>query len=49
MEQDLKIKDNDLEAIYYFIMLNYNQLSDQEKVYWYNILKKLDPEFENND
>ena len=49
LEKKLEIKDSDLEAIYYFIMLNYTQLTEEEKIYWYTVLKNIDPEFEDHD
>lgn len=49
LEEKINIKEQDLQAIYYFLMLNYTQLTEEEKLYWYNILKNIDPEFEEND
>ena len=39
------ISDKDLDAIYLYIESNFETLTDEEKVFWKNVLEKIDPDF----
>lgn len=43
------IKDNvsetELDAIYIYLEMNYETFTEQEKIFWIELLKRIDPEF----
>lgn len=40
-----KIKESELDALYFYLHLNMDQMNDDEILAWKAILEKLDPEF----
>lgn len=49
MEENLEIKEKDLDAIYFYILMNWDEFTNEEKQYWYNILSEIDLEFNDYD
>lgn len=45
MEQNEKITEEQLEALYIYLSLNYDSFSDEEKMFWYEVMKEIDDEF----
>ena len=39
-----KLSDQDLDLLYAYLDLEVNSMSDEDKVMWYEILNKLDPD-----
>ncbi len=46
---DNKITEDQLEALYIYLSLNYNNMKDDEKMVWYELMKQIDKEFESYD
>ena len=46
---DNKITEDQLEALYIYLWLNYNNMKDDEKMVWYELMKQIDKEFESYD
>jgi len=46
---DIEINNNDIEAIYYYISLFHESMTDEELVMWDSILEKKDPEYNTYD
>lgn len=46
---DNKITEEQLEALYIYLSLNYNNMKDDEKMVWYELMKQIDKEFESYD
>jgi hypothetical protein len=47
-----EITDEELQGIYIYLSMYYNQMTLEEKRTWYDLMQKLDPEFniiEEND
>ncbi len=42
---DNKITEDQLEALYIYLSLNYNNMKDDEKMVWYELMKQIDKEF----
>jgi len=42
---DNKITEEQLEALYIYLSLNYNNMKEDEKILWYELMKKIDQEF----
>jgi hypothetical protein len=42
---DNKITEDQLEALYIYLSLNYNNMKDEEKMVWYELMKQIDKEF----
>jgi hypothetical protein len=47
--KDLQLTDEDLQGLYIFLAMNYENFTEEEKLYWNIIMEKLDPEFHNED
>jgi hypothetical protein len=45
MEEDIKITEEELQAIYIYLSMAYSTMSQEEKDVWYNLLSKIDKEF----
>jgi succinate dehydrogenase flavin-adding protein (antitoxin of CptAB toxin-antitoxin module) len=49
-EDLLKQLENNLDAIYFYVDMNLESMSEEEKIFWKNILEKVDSDFyENKD
>lgn len=46
---DNEITEEQLQALYVYLSLNYDNMKEDEKVVWYEIMKKIDKEFNNHD
>ncbi len=46
---DKKIDDRDLDAVYKYLSVYYETLSEPEKLFWIELLDSLDPEFNDID
>jgi len=46
---DNKITEDQLEALYIYLSLNYNNMKDDEKMAWYELMKQIDKEFATYD
>lgn len=46
---DNKITEDQLEALYIYLSLNYNNMKDDEKMVWYELMKQIDKEFQEYD
>ena len=40
-----EISEEQLEALYIFLSINWETFTDDEKEYWKTIMEKIDPEF----
>jgi hypothetical protein len=40
-----KITEEQLEALYIYLSLNYDTFNDEEKMFWYEVMKEIDGEF----
>jgi succinate dehydrogenase flavin-adding protein (antitoxin of CptAB toxin-antitoxin module) len=45
MEEDIKITEEELQAIYIYLSMTYSTMSQEEKDSWYSILSKIDKDF----
>jgi succinate dehydrogenase flavin-adding protein (antitoxin of CptAB toxin-antitoxin module) len=49
-EDLLKQLENNLDAIYFYVDMNLESMTEEEKQFWKNILEKVDSDFyENKD
>lgn len=51
-EEDIfekELSEEQLQALYIYIAMNYESFDDGEKEYWKLIMEKLDPEFNNEE
>jgi hypothetical protein len=46
---DNQITQEQLEALYIYLSLNYNTMKDDEKMLWYELMKKIDKEFNDQE
>jgi hypothetical protein len=46
---DNEITEDQLQALYIYLSLNYDSMKEDEKKVWYEIMKKIDIEFNNYD
>jgi len=44
--QQKQLTENELDAIYKYLSLMYENMNDQEKLLWTSILSQYDPEFD---
>ena len=47
--KDIELTEEDLEGIYMFLAMSYEDFSDEEKLYWNIIMEKLDKNFNNEE
>ena len=40
-----KITDRELDAIYFYLDMNYNSMTQEEISFWVEMLEKIDPNF----
>jgi hypothetical protein len=45
MEEDIKITEEELQAVYIYLSMTYSSMSQEEKDAWYSILSKIDKDF----
>ena len=45
-EEKIEITEEQLDAIYKYLAILYDDMSDEEKLMWISILEQYDPEFE---
>jgi hypothetical protein len=43
---NIKISDKELDLLYIYLDMELDSMSDEDKVIWYEILNKLDPDEE---
>lgn len=44
-----KITEEQLNALYIYLSMTYDTMKEEEKQTWYNIMKKIDKEFYDQD
>ena len=44
-EQTEKLTDKELQALYVYLSMQFENMSDQQKMLWIETMKSLDPEF----
>lgn len=44
-EQNIDITDKELQAIYIYLSMQFENMSDTQKILWIETMQKLDPEF----
>ena len=44
-----KITEEQLNALYIYLSMTYDTMKDEEKVAWYQIMKQIDKEFNEQD
>ena len=47
--EQLEVTDEQIQALYMFLSLNWESLTDDEKQYWRIIMEKIDPEFNDEE
>ena len=45
MEEEIKITEKELDAIYLYIEMNSDTMTDEELAMWKTVLEKFDPHF----
>jgi hypothetical protein len=40
-----KITEEQLEALYIYLSLNYDTFTNEEKIFWFEVMKEIDEEF----
>jgi hypothetical protein len=46
---DNKLTDNQIQALYMYLSMNYESMDDDEKKAWYYIMQKIDIEFKEDE
>jgi len=44
-----ELSEEQIEAIYVYLSLTYEDMTSEEQLYWNYILEKIDPEYEKED
>ena len=44
---DIKLTEGELQGLYIYLSMNYEDMTNEEKKYWYELMGELDPEFNN--
>jgi FKBP-type peptidyl-prolyl cis-trans isomerase (trigger factor) len=47
--KEIKLSDEDLQGLYMYLAMNYENFSQDEKAYWNIIMEILDPEYNYED
>jgi hypothetical protein len=47
--ENVEITDQQIQAIYMYLEMHYDQMETSEKIYWNLILEKIDPEYHDNE
>ena len=47
--KDIELTEEDLDGLYMFLAMNYENFTEDEKLYWNIIMEKLDPNFKNEE
>ena len=45
----LELTEDQIQAIYIYLALHYDEMSDEDKLYWNFIMEKIDPEYGKQD
>ena len=45
----LELTEKELEAVYIYLALHYEEMQDIEKINWHYIMEKIDPEYGKQD
>ena len=48
IEEGKKITEQELDALYLYLDMNLDEMSDEDKTFWLELLKRLDVEFYDN-
>ena len=48
-EEKIEITEEQLDAIYKYLAIMYDDMSDEEKLMWISILEQYDPGFEDTE
>lgn len=46
---DNEITEEQLQALYIYLSMNYDNMKEDEKLLWYEVMKKIDKEFDDHD
>ena len=46
---DSKLTDNQIQALYMYLSMNYENMDEEEKKAWYYIMQKIDIEFKEDE
>ena len=49
MENNKKITEEELDAIYQYLSISFDEMEEDEKMLWTKILMEMDPEFNNDN
>jgi arsenate reductase-like glutaredoxin family protein len=42
-----QLTEEELQGLYMYLSMNYEDMNNEEKKYWYELMNELDPEFNN--
>ena len=45
----LDLTEDQIQAIYIYLAMHYDEMQDSEKLYWNYIMEKIDPEYGKQD
>jgi hypothetical protein len=45
----LELTEEQIQAIYIYLAIHYDEMQDEEKLYWNYIMEKIDPEYGKED
>jgi hypothetical protein len=45
----LELTEEQIQAIYIYLAIHYDEMQDSEKLYWNYIMEKIDPEYGKQD
>lgn len=45
----LELTEDQIQAIYIYLAMHYDEMQDGEKLYWNYIMEKIDPEYAKQD
>jgi hypothetical protein len=45
----LELTEDQIQAIYIYLAMQYDEMQDSEKLYWNYIMEKIDPEYGKQD
>lgn len=44
-KKEVEIKESDLDALYFYVEMNFDSMDEEEKTFWLEILQKIDKDF----
>lgn len=47
--KDIELTEEDLDGLYMFLAMSYENFTEEEKQYWNIIMEKLDPDFQHEE